>query len=64
MRTWHGSSAFYRGRNVSVSGSGLGLPIAKRIVESHGGRIAVRSAIGVGTEVDVSLPIGGRRRTA
>jgi signal transduction histidine kinase len=55
---------FYRGRNVSVSGSGLGLPIAKRIVESHGGRIAVRSAVGVGTEVDVSLPIGGRRRTA
>jgi signal transduction histidine kinase len=55
---------FYRGRNVSVSGSGLGLPIAKRIVESHGGRIAVRSEVGVGTEVDVSLPIGGRRRTA
>jgi len=55
---------FYRGRNVSVSGSGLGLPIAKRIVESHGGRIAVRSTVGVGTEVDVSLPIGGRRRTA
>jgi len=47
---------FYRGRNVSTSGSGLGLPIAKRIVESHGGRIAVRSAVGVGTEVDVTLP--------
>jgi signal transduction histidine kinase len=55
---------FYRGRNVSVSGSGLGLPIAKRIVESHGGRIAVRSTVGVGTEVDVTLPISGRRRTA
>jgi two-component system phosphate regulon sensor histidine kinase PhoR len=55
---------FYRGRNVSVSGSGLGLPIAKRIVESHGGRIAVRSAVGVGTEVDVTLPVSGRRRTA
>ena len=52
---------FYRGGNVTVSGSGLGLPIAKRIVESHGGRIEVRSAIGTGTEVDVTLPIGRRR---
>ena len=55
---------FYRGRNVSVSGSGLGLSIAKRIVESHGGRITMRSAVGVGTEVDVTLPVSGRRRTA
>jgi two-component system phosphate regulon sensor histidine kinase PhoR len=55
---------FYRGRNVSTSGSGLGLPIAKRIVESHGGRIDVRSKVGTGTEVDVTLPTSGRRRTA
>ena len=54
---------FYRGRNVSTSGSGLGLPIAKRIVESHGGRIHVRSEAGVGTEVDVTLPASGRRAT-
>ena len=52
---------FYRGGNATVSGSGLGLPIAKRIVESHGGRIDVRSAVGTGTEVDVTLPIGRRR---
>jgi signal transduction histidine kinase len=52
---------FYRGGNVSVSGSGLGLPIAKRIVESHGGRIEVRSTVGSGTQVDVTLPIGRRR---
>ena len=54
---------FYRGGNATVSGSGLGLPIAKRIVESHGGRIVLRSTVGSGTEVDVTLPIG-RRRTA
>jgi signal transduction histidine kinase len=52
---------FYRGGNVTVSGSGLGLPIAKRIVESHGGLIEVRSTVGSGTEVDVTLPIGRRR---
>ena len=52
---------FYRGGNVTVSGSGLGLPIAKRIVESHGGWIEVRSVVGSGTEVDVTLPIGRRR---
>jgi two-component system phosphate regulon sensor histidine kinase PhoR len=52
---------FYRGRNATVSGSGLGLPIAKRIVESHGGSIEVRSSAGAGTEVDVTLPIGRRR---
>jgi two-component system phosphate regulon sensor histidine kinase PhoR len=52
---------FYRGGNVTVSGSGLGLSIAKRIVEGHGGRIAVRSSVGSGTEVDVTLPIGWRR---
>jgi len=52
---------FYRGGNVTVSGSGLGLPIAKRIVESHGGWIEVRSVVGSGTEVDVTLPVGRRR---
>ena len=52
---------FYRGGNVTVSGSGLGLPIAKRIVEAHGGLIEVRSTVGSGTEVDVTLPIGRRR---
>jgi two-component system phosphate regulon sensor histidine kinase PhoR len=54
---------FYRGGNATVSGSGLGLPIAKRIVESHGGRIEVRSTVGSGTEVDVTL-LAARRRSA
>jgi signal transduction histidine kinase len=39
-----------------TSGTGLGLPIAKGIVERHGGTIAVRSRAGHGTRVTVELP--------
>jgi two-component system sensor histidine kinase ResE len=37
-------------------GAGLGLPIAKGIVEAHGGRIWVESAVGEGTTVSFTLP--------
>lgn len=38
-------------------GTGLGLPLAKGIVEAHGGRIEVTSIQGQGTQFDVWLPI-------
>lgn len=52
---------FYRGRDAaarSVGGSGLGLPIAKWIVDKHGGEIALASGQGggKGTIVRVRLP--------
>jgi signal transduction histidine kinase len=37
-------------------GAGLGLPIAKGIIEAHGGRIWVESLVGVGTTVWFALP--------
>ena len=38
-------------------GTGLGLPIAKNVVEGLGGTIAVTSALGAGTEILVDLPL-------
>lgn len=37
-------------------GTGLGLPIAKALVELHGGRMNIRSTKGIGTVVEVVLP--------
>lgn len=39
------------------TGSGLGLPIAKRIIEDHHGKIEIQSEHGKGTTVRVILPI-------
>jgi signal transduction histidine kinase len=48
---------FYRVDEAhSTPGFGLGLPVVARIVELHGGTVEVSSALGVGTEVVVTLP--------
>lgn len=44
------------GRSRWREGTGLGLPIAKALVELHGGQIQIRSEKGKGTEVAVVLP--------
>ena len=38
-------------------GVGLGLPIAHRIIEAHGGQLRVESQVGIGTKVTITLPI-------
>lgn len=50
---------FYRSHRSreTVSGTGIGLYISKAIVESHGGKIGVRSAEGEGSTFTFSLPI-------
>jgi signal transduction histidine kinase len=48
-----------RSRSRAAGGTGLGLVLAQRIVEAHGGTIAVASAPGEGTTVTVALPAAG-----
>lgn len=44
------------GRSRWREGAGLGLPIAKALVELHGGSLELRSKKGTGTEVVINLP--------
>ncbi len=50
---------FYRGKDqrYRVQGTGMGLPIAKAIVEAHGGKLAVKSNAGQGSVFTFSLPL-------
>jgi signal transduction histidine kinase len=43
---------------TKTKGTGLGMAIAKRIIEAHGGRIVAGPGTGVGTEILVMLPRG------
>jgi two-component system sensor histidine kinase KdpD len=49
---------FYRGKDqrYRVQGTGMGLPIAKAIIEAHGGTIGVVSQLGHGSVFTFSLP--------
>jgi signal transduction histidine kinase len=38
-------------------GTGLGLAITRQTIEAHGGRVAVRSSVGVGTDVMLTIPV-------
>lgn len=49
---------FYRAQNAkNISGSGLGLPLTKKIMEIHGGQLDIVSKINSGTTVKMIIPI-------
>jgi signal transduction histidine kinase len=52
----HVFDRFWQAREDVRRGTGLGLPIAKGIIEAHGGRIWVESARGMGTAFFFALP--------
>ncbi len=54
---------FYRGKDqrFTIQGTGMGLPIAKAIVEAHGGSISLTSQRGHGSVFSFTLPADGTR---
>ncbi|MBU8905691.1 GHKL domain-containing protein [Desertibacillus haloalkaliphilus] len=42
-------------------GTGIGIPLCKKIIEDHGGSFSVKSELNVGTKVTISLPIVGEK---
>lgn len=61
----HVFDRFYRGeksrqRSELGGGTGLGLAISRALVEAHHGTISITSALGGGTTVRFTLPVGGR----
>jgi signal transduction histidine kinase len=52
---------FYRGGNGAATanpeGSGLGLPVAKAIIDAHSGTVKIASKLNKGTTVTVTLPV-------
>jgi len=49
---------FWQGRSADQRGAGLGLAIARGIVEAHGGTLEVESRVGEGTRFSFALPTG------
>jgi len=49
-------------RTTKAKGMGLGLPVAKRLVEAHGGHISVETKLGKGSTFTVTIPLERRAR--
>jgi len=57
----HLARIFEPGFTTTAGSPGLGLAVCRRVVEQHGGRIEVESALGRGTVFAIHLPVEGVR---
>jgi signal transduction histidine kinase len=48
------------GEGKKVEGTGLGLPLSRKLVELHGGRLWAESELGHGSTFRFTLPVSGR----
>ena len=58
---------FYRAANINpleISGFGIGLYLARQIVEQHGGTLGVESTEGTGSRFTITLPLGAPSESA
>jgi two-component system, OmpR family, sensor histidine kinase BaeS len=60
----HVTERFFRGAHSAemATGSGIGLTIVAELVEAHHGHLEIRSSVGEGTEVTVTLPVAAEAR--
>ena len=56
----HVFDRFFQGGKSRRHGAGLGLPIARGIIEAHGGTVSIQSEDGRGTTIRFTLPLAER----
>ncbi|MBD2129265.1 PAS domain S-box protein [Microcoleus sp. ZQ-A2] len=53
---------FHRGQNIAnIPGTGLGLSVVKQCLDLQGGQISIDSQVGVGTTVNLKIPLASTR---
>ena len=62
MNSREQKNAFQLFHTTKREGTGLGLPIVRKIMDLHGGRVSLVSVLGRGTEVRLDFPIGEESR--